>query len=167
MDSAFIAHTTAPDMIVPTVLVGVLGVLLLAGAVSDLRSRSISNWLNGAIALLAVPFWFALGLDPWPTMAIQLGLGLATFALFAMFFALGAMGGGDVKMIAALALWLPAGLLINTLLIMAIAGGLLTVFVWLWHKARKTPLGDGVPYGVAIAIAGFWAINQHYINQFA
>ena len=31
----------------------------------------------------------------------------AVFGLFAVAFALGAMGGGDVKLIAALALWLP------------------------------------------------------------
>lgn len=166
MDSILVA-SAAPDLIVPTLLVGLLAVLLVAGAISDLRSRTISNWLNGAIALLAVPFWFALGLDPWPTMAIQLSLALATFALFAIFFALGAMGGGDVKMIAALALWLPPGMLLQVLMIMTIAGGMLTVVVWLWHKVRKTPLGAGVPYGVAIAIAGIWAINQHYINQFA
>lgn len=166
MDSVFIA-SVSPDLIVPTLLVGLLAVLLVAGAISDLRSRTISNLLNGAIALLAVPFWFALGLDPWPTMAIQLGLALATFALFAIFFALGAMGGGDVKMIAALALWLPAALLLQVLMIMAIAGGVLTALVWVWHKARRTPLGEGVPYGVAIAIAGIWAINQQYINQFA
>lgn len=160
-------NSVSPDLIYPTLLVGLLAVLLFAAAISDLRSRSISNWLNGAIALGAIPFWFSLGLDPWPMMAIQLGLALATFALFAIFFALGAMGGGDVKMIAALALWLPAGLLLNVLMIMAVAGGLLTVIVWLWHKARRTPLGEGVPYGVAIAIAGIWAINQQYINQFA
>lgn len=167
MDSALIARSAAPDLIIPTILVGVLAMLLVAGAISDLRSRSISNLINGAIALLGVIFWFALGLDPWPTMAIQLALGIATFALFAIFFALGAMGGGDVKMIAALALWMPVGLLLDMLLIMAIAGGLLTAGTWVWHKARKTPLGEGVPYGVAIALAGIWAINQHYINQFA
>ncbi len=160
-------NSIAPDLIYPTLLVGLLAVLLFVAAISDLRSRSISNWLNGAIALGAIPFWFAIGLDPWPMMAIQLGLAIATFALFAIFFALGAMGGGDVKMIAALALWLPAGLLLNVLMIMAVAGGLLTVIVWLWHKARRTPLSEGVPYGVAIAIAGIWAINQQYINQFA
>jgi prepilin peptidase CpaA len=159
--------SVSPDLTYPTLLVGLLALLLVAAAISDLRSRSIANWLNAAIALGAIPFWFAIGLDPWPAMAIQLGLALATFALFAIFFALGAMGGGDVKMIAALALWLPAGLLIDVLMIMAVAGGLLTVVVWLWHKARGTPLGDGVPYGVAIAIAGIWAINQQYINQFA
>ena len=32
---------------------------------------------------------------------------LLVFALFAIAFALGAMGGGDVKLVAALALWLP------------------------------------------------------------
>lgn len=151
----------------PLLLVALLAVLLVVAAISDLRVRSISNGLNGAIALLAIPFWLALGLDPWPQMAVQLALGIATFALFAVFFALGAMGGGDVKMIAALALWMPGGLLLQVLLLMTILGGLLTAGMWVWHKIRKTPIAVGIPYGVAIAIAGIWGLHQQYINHFA
>lgn len=148
-------------------LMALLGILMIAAAISDLRSRSISNGLNASIALLAIPFWIASGLALWPDIPMQFGAAFIVFLVFAGLFAIGAMGGGDVKMIAALALWLPAGLLLNVLMIMAVAGGLLTAIIWLWHKARRTPLGEGVPYGVAIAIAGIWAINQQYINQFA
>lgn len=147
-------------------LLAVLAALLVAAAASDLATRTIANGLNAAIALLAVPYWFALGLDPWPAMALQLALGLGCFLVFALFFALGVMGGADVKMIAALALWLPAGLLLQVLTVMAVIGGALTLGLWAWHRLRRSDLGAGIPYGVAIALAGLWGLHQHYLNQF-
>ncbi len=39
-------------------LVAVLAAVLIVAAVGDLRTRTIPNWLNGAIALGAIPFWF-------------------------------------------------------------------------------------------------------------
>ena len=84
-----------------------LGVLLIAAAITDLRSRIISNRLNLAVALLAPLWWLACGLEPWPGMAAQLLVGALVFALFTGLFALGMMGGGDVKLLGALALWFP------------------------------------------------------------
>ena len=57
---------------------------------------------------LAIPFWWAIGLPLWPDVAIQVGVAALVFGLFAIAFAMGAMGGGDVKLIGALALWLPS-----------------------------------------------------------
>ena len=105
----------------------VLAVLLLVGAGTDLRSRNIPNWLTGGIALLAPFTWFVAGYGIWPDMAIQLGIGLAFFTLFIGVFALGKMGGGDVKLIGALALWFSIIPLVRLLLIMSIVGGVLTV----------------------------------------
>lgn len=82
-------------------LMVLLGVLMIAAAISDLRSRTISNELNAVIALLAIPFWIASGLAAWPDVPIQFGAALAVFLVFAGLFAIGAMGGGDVKMIGA------------------------------------------------------------------
>ena len=81
--------------------------MLLVACWYDLRTRTIPNGLNLAIALLAIPFWWSIGLPLWPDVAIQIGVACAVFAVFAGAFALGAMGGGDVKLVAAIALWLP------------------------------------------------------------
>ena len=84
----------------------------------------------------------------------------------AVVFAIGAMGGGDVKLIAAIALWLPWQLVVLLLVIMSLAGGLLTVAM-LIHKRlarRETPIE--VPYGVAIAFGGLWLIAQRFLYQF-
>jgi len=147
-------------------LMVLLGVLMIAAAISDLRSRTISNELNAAIALLAIPFWIASGLSAWPDVPIQFGAALAVFLVFAGLFAIGAMGGGDVKMIGAVMLWIPLPLFMPTLTVMAVGGGILSAIMLIYMKLRPSEKAAEVPYGVAIAAAGLWALHQQYLNQF-
>ena len=147
-------------------LMVLLGVLMIAAAISDLRSRTISNELNAAIALLAIPFWIASGLAAWPDVPIQFGAAFAVFLVFAGLFAIGAMGGGDVKMIGAVMLWIPLPLFMPTLTVMAVGGGILSAIMLIYMKLRPSEKAAEVPYGVAIAAAGLWALHQHYLNQF-
>ena len=145
-----------------------MGALLLSAGIEDARTREIANWKNATIALLAPLWWVAIGLDPWPGMAIQLGVAAIVFALFVGAFALGQMGGGDVKMIGALALWLTPVNLVSMLMVMAIAGGVLTLVFLVEHRARKGTdrAAIEVPYGVAIALAGLLALREPLVNQF-
>ncbi|HEV2598332.1 A24 family peptidase [Sphingopyxis sp.] len=147
-------------------LMAILGLMMIAAAISDLRSRSISNELNAAIALLAIPFWIASGLGLWPDAAIQFGAAFAVFLVFAGLFAIGAMGGGDVKMIGAVMLWIPLPLFLPMLMVMAIGGGILSAVMLIHMKLRPSDKPVEVPYGVAIAAAGLWALHQQYLNQF-
>ncbi len=147
-------------------LMVLLGVLMIAAAISDLRSRTISNELNAAIALLAIPFWIASGFAAWPDVPIQFGAAFAVFLVFAGLFAIGAMGGGDVKMIGAVMLWIPLPLFMPTLTVMAVGGGILSAIMLIHMKLRPSDKAVEVPYGVAIAAAGLWALHQHYLNQF-
>jgi len=140
-------------------LVGALAIALLVAAFTDIRRRQIDNWLNAAIALAAPLFWWASGLHLWPDVALQLGVAAVTFLALAGLFAIGAMGGGDVKLLTALALWLPWNLFVQLLLIMAIAGGVLTVVLGMWHVMRRNKNKLKIPYGVAIAGAGLWIIG--------
>ena len=147
-------------------LLAILALLLLYAAGTDLRARIIGNRLNIAIAVLAPAYWWAIGLSPWPDMAMQIALGLCVFGFFAALFALGMMGGGDVKMLAALALWLPLGGIVKLIVVMSLLGGVLTLGVVALYRLRKR-LGDPeIPYGVAIAIAGLWVIGEPYLNHF-
>ncbi|QCB55002.1 peptidase [Sphingopyxis sp. PAMC25046] len=147
-------------------LMVLLGLMMIAAAISDVRSRTISNQLNAAIALLAIPFWIASGLALWPEVPIQFGAAFLVFLLFAGLFAIGAMGGGDVKMIGAVMLWIPLPLFLPMLTIMAIGGGILSALMLIHMKLRPSDKPVEVPYGVAIAAAGLWALHQHYLNQF-
>ncbi|MEK7342830.1 MAG: prepilin peptidase [Pseudomonadota bacterium] len=148
-------------------LVAVLGALLIVAAITDLRARIISNRLNFAIALLALPWWIACGASPWPDMAVQLLAGLVVFALFAALFAFGLMGGGDVKLLGALALWFPWQVTLSLLVLMAMLGGLVTLVTIIHHRIAKKQGQPEIPYGVAISVAALWVIGERYLNQFA
>ncbi len=149
------------------ILIGVLGVALIGAAVGDLRTRTIPNWLNAGIALLAIPFWWATGVDLWPGVALHVGIAALVFILFAIAFHLGAMGGGDVKMAAAIALWLPLLLVLKLIVIMSLAGGVLTLIMLIRHRLAKAEHALEIPYGVAIAFGACWVIGEPYLNHFA
>jgi prepilin peptidase CpaA len=148
------------------ILLVALAAMLLVACWCDLKARNIPNGLNLAIALLAIPFWWSIGLALWPDVAIQLGVAAFVFGLFAIAFAMGAMGGGDVKLVAAIALWLPALSVMALLFIMSVAGGALTLAMLIRHKLARKAGQLEIPYGVAIAFGGLWLISERFLNQF-
>jgi prepilin peptidase CpaA len=152
--------------ILPWALLAILAVLLLVASWGDLKARTIPNGLNLAIALLAIPFWWANGLALWPDVALQIGVALLVFAIFAGAFAIGAMGGGDVKLIGALALWLPWQAVLVLLMIMSLAGGALTIAMMVRKRLARSEAVLEIPYGVAIAFAGLWLISERFLYQF-
>lgn len=152
--------------VLPLLLLAALALLLLVAARGDLKARTIPNGLNLAIALLAIPFWWANGLALWPDVALQLGVALLVFAIFAGAFAIGAMGGGDVKLIGALALWLPWQGVLALLVIMSLAGGALTLAMLIRKRLAQSEGALEIPYGVAIAFAGLWLISERFLYQF-
>ena len=153
------------DFTLSFLLFALAGMLVLA-AIEDARVREIANWKTGAIALLAPLWWFASGMAPWPDMAIQLGIAVAVFAIFCVVFHFGMMGGGDVKLIVALALWLPFPAFLSMLMIMSIAGGIVTIVMMIERTIKKNTGQIEVPYGVAIAFAGILALREPLLNQF-
>src|SRR4051794_40695836 len=128
-------------------ITGALALLLLAAAISDLRSRTISNQLNLAIGSLAIPLWWLQNYSLWPDIAFQLTAAVGVFLIFVALFAVGAIGGGDVKMIAAMCLWIPVRLILPALTIMAIAGGLLSAAMLIRSKWARESSQIQVPYG--------------------
>ncbi|RPF72814.1 A24 family peptidase [Aurantiacibacter spongiae] len=144
-------------------LLAALAIALLVAAFTDLKSRRIANWLNLAIAAGAPVFWIASGMELWPDIAIQFGLALGTFAVLSVLFALRAMGGGDVKLLTALALWIEPSLFLKLVIMMALLGGLLTLGFGAWHIMRRQKDRIAIPYGVAIAMAGLWVIASFYM----
>ncbi len=148
------------------ILLGLLALMLLAASWTDLRKREIANELNLAIAALAIPYWWSIGLPIWPDVALQIGIAALIFALFLIAFWLGQMGGGDVKMLGAVALWLPWQGVLNLLVIMALAGGVLTLAMVIRQRIARREGQPEIPYGVAIAFAGIWLISERFLYQF-
>ncbi|MFL9841004.1 prepilin peptidase [Sphingomonas sp. ST-64] len=151
----------------PALLLGLLVLILVSAGIEDARIREISNRKNAAIALLALPWWFAMGLSPWPDMAVQAAMAAGAFALFALAFQFGMMGGGDVKMIAAIALWFPFTQFVNLLVIMSLAGGAITLLMLIDKWARRRSEPPEIPYGIAIAIAALLTLREPILNPLA
>ena len=132
------------------------------GAVLDLRSRRIPNWLTGS-ALLAGLLANALlrGFDGAVVALAGAALGLA---LLLPFYALRAMGAGDVKLLAGVGALVGPQALVSVAVYGGVAGGLLSILVLLLRGRllfglqqavvlRRLPTLSGLkaPYGVAIA----------------
>lgn len=147
-------------------LLGALAIALLFAAFTDIRRRQIDNWLNAGIAMGAPLFWWASGLALWPDIAGQLGMATLTFIVLSGLFALRAMGGGDVKLLTALALWIQPEWYLRLLIVMALAGGVLTIVLAAWHIARRQRDKLAIPYGVAISGAGLWVLAAQYFPPF-
>ena len=148
------------------ILLCAFALLLVSAGIEDVRKREIANWKNAAIALLAPLWWAASGLSLWPGVPIQLALAAIVFGLFVAAFALGQMGGGDVKLIGAVALWLPFQPLMWMLVAMSLIGGALTLLMiverWLLRKQAALE----IPYGVAIVAAALFALREPILNRF-
>lgn len=137
--------------------------------ISDARRYIIPNWLNATVIGLYVLAAILLPGASWMAVAaaaIVLLIGLAVFAL-------GLMGGGDIKLLVALTLWTGWGMpTVQFLFLTAMAGGLLVIVVLLIRamavvlvtptEAKPLPRllqrKEPVPYGIAIAIAFVWLL---------
>lgn len=142
----------------------VLGLLLLYAAASDLRTRTIDNWVSIAMAVAAPAWWLAHGLG-WTAMAWQLGFGLIVFAVLFGLWTIRIVGGADVKLIGALALWLPPGARMMTFFVIAMAGAVVAITAMIAARSRRRATGEKrrpveVPYAVAIAAGGAFFLLQ-------
>ncbi len=150
--------------------------LLSIAAFFDLLTMTIPNKLNLTIVLAFVGLAFLLQLPP-ELVAMSLALGFGVMAAGFGLFALGVMGGGDVKFLATISLWFGLSMnMLDFILLTSIYGGALTLVILALRKVPYFPQfmqgqdwllklhdrNSGVPYGIAIAIAGI----QVYPNTF-
>ncbi len=143
-------------------LLAALATGLLIAAFTDLRRREIDNWLTMAIAIGAPLFWISTGLS-WLDVGFRVAIALITFLIFLALFVLRLMGGGDVKLLTALSLWITPIWYAKMIFVMAVLGGALTLVIGAHHLARRKQGKVAVPYGVAISAAGLWALAGKYI----
>ena len=146
--------------------------LMIGAAVSDLFTMTIPNRL--AIGLTAAFFVFALALRmPPAAIGMHVFAAIAVLAVTFGLFAFGWIGGGDAKLAAATALWMGWENLADYLLISTLIGGALTLLILYMRKwplpvsllrqdwiARLHDKATGVPYGIALAVAGLAVFPQ-------
>lgn len=143
----------------------------LAAVVDDLARRQIANWIP--LFALAGGVGWQIGLHGWSGVLVALEGAAAGFAAFLVFYLLGGMGGGDIKLMAGFGALLGAARLGEAALWTAGIGGLLALAAlalrairkWLGKPAKAkpavksdsepAPIPDSIPYAPAIAL-GVW-----------
>lgn len=132
----------------------------------DLFTMTISNKL----VLILVASFFALALLvnlPLQQVAMHISCAAVVLVVAFVMFALRWIGGGDAKLAAATTLWLGYGLTLPYLVYAAVFGGVLTLAILALRRLPLMPIvtrfqwlerlhdrKSGVPYGIALAIAG-------------
>ena len=153
-------------MIVEILVLGLFPAAMAFAAASDLLTMTISNRLS--LALCAAFFLVAVAVGmPLAEMGRHVLASLVVLAVAFAFFARGWIGGGDAKLAAATALWLGFAQLLDYLLVAAVIGGVLTLLILELRRlplpailagrpwiARLHDMQSGIPYGIALALAG-------------
>lgn len=162
----------------PAWLAALLYILLVIAAIEDGWRMRIGNWTSGAIAIGA---FVAVAMDgPIVGLWQNLALFVAVLVVGTFFFARSWMGGGDVKLLAAGALWCDFATGLKMFVAVALAGGIETVLILLsrgfnWsdqtlERFEFLRRRGGVPYGIAIAagliLVTWWVRRQHFTFWF-
>ncbi|MGA3399357.1 MAG: prepilin peptidase [Acetobacteraceae bacterium] len=154
--------------------------LLVLAALADIATRTIPDTIAAAVAVLGM----AARLRAGPSaLALSVAAALVLFVLLVVLHARGLMGGGDVKLAAATCLGLSLQAVHPFVVVTAMAGGVLALLHlagrWALRDVRRplpAPRGaslprrifsaerwriarhGSLPYGVAIACGGIWAV---------
>jgi prepilin peptidase CpaA len=158
-------------------LMAVFTFLIVYAVLSDVTRLVIPNWVSVTLVALFAVF---LLLSGRPLPAIQHALVAAVVLLLAFAaFATGLMGGGDVKLIAAVALWAGPDKVLPFLLFMSLAGAALGLviaggtFYLRWDEAAGPAKGISrlfprwvrrglTPYGFAIGVGALATIPDRF-----
>jgi prepilin peptidase CpaA len=153
--------------------------LMVTAAFEDFRRLVIPNWL--VAGLVAVwPLCVAAGTVAPAAALGAFGIAALVFVAGAFLFARGLVGGGDVKLLSAAALWAGPTATPELLVLTAALGGVLSLFLLSPFGAHVSlagrlffgppgaaAIGDervSVPYGVAIAGAALFVVLQPFFG---
>lgn len=162
------------------VLMLIFPALAIVAAFKDATSFTIPNWISASAALAFAPVALLAGAEPG-ALGLHLAVGVGALVCGMAMFALGWIGGGDAKLLAASALWLGWSALLPFLMFTALAGGVLAVGLlnlradWLRRLAPAGPVwierlrekGAPAPYGVALAVGALAAFPQSDLLRLA
>jgi prepilin peptidase CpaA len=134
-------------LVVTAVLLG------CAASIDDLRRRAIANWIN--VAGLAAGLAYHTANGGLAGLARSVGGAALGFGLFLIFYCLGGMGAGDVKLSAAFGAVLgPSGILLATLLAAPIGAAMAVAWI-LWRRhVRAIPYAPAITLGAWMALLG-------------
>jgi prepilin peptidase CpaA len=161
------------------ILLVLLAILILVSSITDLKYNTIYNWvtLPGVILGLLLNTWF-FGFEGLKLSLAGLGIG---FGALLPFFIFGGIGGGDIKLLAAIGALKGYPFILYALFYGILVGGIFALFVMVKHGVLQRSLKNiflrifrlvvsghknvplkkeesyTVPYGVAISLGTVWA----------
>lgn len=152
-------------------------VAMAIAASSDLLTMRISNKL--VLLLTAGFFIVAIAINlPLQQFAMHVLCALIVLAVAFGLFALRLIGGGDAKLAAATTLWLGFGMTLPYLAYAALFGGVLTILILVVRGIPLSPVlarmgwlarlhnkRAGIPYGIALAVAGIVVYSNSAIFE--
>jgi prepilin peptidase CpaA len=141
-----------------TLLIVIVGV---AGVLEDLTRRRISNWTSGGAVIAGLIVHLAQ--KGWTGAMHSLFGSAIGFGVFLIFYLLGGMGGGDVKLMAGFGALLGDAQIMPAALWAAISGGLMAaVYLAVRAVARRfgsgEKAGESIPYAPAITVGAWLAL---------
>ena len=146
---------------------------MVFAAVSDMLSMTIANRVSlillGSFIVIAPLTGMA-----WTDLGWHLAAGAMMLCVTFGLFALGGMGGGDAKLLAATAVWMGFDIaLLQYLAAAALVGGGLTLAILMFRSSMLAPITKtnvflrhfadektGVPYGIALGVGGLLTYPQ-------
>ncbi|CAN7723290.1 A24 family peptidase [Mesorhizobium sp. LjRoot246] len=140
---------------------------MLFAAISDMLSMTIANRVPVVLVVVFALVAPLTGME-WAAYGGHFAAGALVLAVTFGLFAMGGMGGGDAKLLAATAMWMGLNVnLVAYLVASTIIGGLLTFAIILYRKSllaavtSRNPFlrhfadeENGVPYGIALGLGG-------------
>jgi len=148
--------------------------LMAWAAVTDFVRFRIFNVnvlaLIGLFCIFALIKYWPLSIEALENIAWHIAASLVCFFFFLIFFILGQMGAGDVKLVAAIALWFGWNpITVQYVLYALIAGGVLTVVLYIWRRFDLPALLQKsrvlkrlhvrslhTPYGISLGLTAIW-----------
>jgi prepilin peptidase CpaA len=131
----------------------------LAASIEDLRSRNVSNWIP--LFALVTGIGVQVSQQGWRGVLTALAGAVVGFGIFLIFWLLGGMGGGDVKLMAGFGSLLGVTRLLEAAYLAALIGALMAIAVLGLYEVRRRVKKEkpgrpkAIPYAPAIT-AGVW-----------
>jgi prepilin peptidase CpaA len=163
-------------------------VIASIGAISDVRTARIPNWLTYGGLAAAIVSRAAMGLTEFRSGLIGL---MISGGMFLLLFLIGGMGGGDVKLMAAVGAWAGSSQSLPILITSSIVGGILAVLYMIMGRRILLTLRNSleliqhhassglrphpylnvqeagtmrVPYGLAIAMGTLYCLGNAFLR---
>ena len=149
----------------PDAVLWLLAAALVAAAIQDAVQLRISNLLSGFVLVLGVVAAILSGFElaVWQNLLVL----MITLAVGTVMFSRGILGGGDVKLLAAVMLWVNLAVSLRLIVSIFIFGGILALIIIFGRAASPKALVDrvavlkpkaGIPYGIAIAFGTIFMV---------